>query len=259
MSTVSLIAHQSRYDLRIFLRDPRARGFTVALPVILLLLFGYIFRHETFKSGNVVVSGDAYYLPRMIVLGLVSCALSNLVIVLVSKRESGALKRRRATPVRAWTLIAGDVITSEVSAVTIAVLLGLIGWFALDVHLAAAAIGFVVLTVVVGTAALCGVSYALSAVIKSVDSAGPLVMLIMFAVNAVSGIYIPESLFPAWLQDAAQALPVRPLAIAMQAAISPQSNGGRQFAWPELLIVVGWGIAGTLFALARFSWTPSKQ
>jgi hypothetical protein len=45
----------------------------------------------------------------------------------------------------------------------------------------------------------------------------------------------------------------------MQAAISPQSNGGRQFAWPELLIVVGWGIAGTLFALARFSWTLGKQ
>lgn len=186
MSTISLVAHQSRYDLRTFLRDPRARGFTVALPVILLLLFGYIFRHETFKYGNVVIAGDVYYLPRMIVLGLVSCTLSNLVIVLVSKRESGALKRRRATPVRASTLIAGDVITSEVSAVTITVLLGLIGWVVLSVHPDGAAIGFVLLTTVIGTAALCGVAYAMSALIKSVDSAGPLVMLVMFALNASS-------------------------------------------------------------------------
>jgi ABC-2 type transport system permease protein len=259
MSTAFLIAHQSRYDLRTFMRDPRARGFTVALPVILLLLFGYIFKHETFKAGNVAVSGEIYYLPRMIVLGLASCTLSNLVVVLVSKRETGALKRRRATPVRASVLIAGDIITSEVSAIAISILLGLIGWLVFKVHLDVAAVGFVALTVVVGTAGLCGVSYGLSTLIKSVDSAGPLVMLVMFALNAISGIYIPESLYPAWLRDAAQALPIRPLAVAMQAAVSPQSNGGRQFAWPELLIVLGWGVVGTLLALARFSWTPSRE
>jgi ABC-2 type transport system permease protein len=259
MSTASLVAHQARYDLKVFLRDPRARGFTVALPVILLLLFGYIFRSETFTTGNVVIPGDTYYLPRMIVLGLASCTLSNLVIVLVSKRESGALKRRRATPVRASALIASDIITSEVSAVTISVLLIAIGWLAYKVHLDAAGIGFAAVAVLVGTAGLCGVAYGLSTLIKSVDSAGPLVMLVMFALNAISGIYIPESLFPAWLRDAAQVLPIRPLAVAMQAAFSPQSNAGRQFAWPELLIVLAWGIAGSLFALARFSWTPSRD
>lgn len=259
MSTATLITHQARYDLRSYFRDPRARGFTIALPVLLLLLFGYIFRHETFSDGKSVINGITYYLPRMIVLGVTSATLSNLVVTLVSRRETGALKRRRATPVRAVVLIASDVITSEVSALTITVVLALLGWLVFSAHLGGAAIAFGLLTVIVGTAALCGVAYAMSTVVGSVDSAGPLVMLVMFALNAISGIYIPESLFPAWLRDVAQVLPVRPLAAAMQAAVDPASNGGRQFAWPELLIVLAWGAAGTVFAVRRFSWSPSGR
>lgn len=259
MSTAALVIHQARYDLRTFFRDPRARGLTLALPVLLLLLFGYIFRHESFSySAGVSIPGDTYYLPRMIVLGLTGSTLSNLVIVLVAKRETGALKRRRATPVRAAVLIAGDIITSEVSALSITIVLAVIGWLVFGAHLGAAGAGLVILTTVVGTAALCGVAFAAATFIKSIDSSGPLVMLIMFALNAISGIYVPESLFPAWLRDAAQVLPVRPLATAMQAAFDPRTNGGRQFAWPELLIALAWGVAGTLFALRRFSWSPSR-
>lgn len=259
MSTATLVAHQARYDLRVFLRDPRARGFTLALPLLLLLLFGYIFRHQTFAiPGHAPIAGDTYYLPRMIVLGMASATLSNLVVVLVAKRETGALKRRRATPVRPGVLIAGDVITSEASVVTIGVVLAVVGWAVFGVHLTGAGAGAAAVTVVVGTAALCGVAYAVATFISSIDSAGPLVMLIMFALNAVSGIYIPENLFPAWLRDAAEVLPIRPLAVSMQAAFDPSANGGRQFAWPELGIVAAWGVVGAVYAVRRFSWTPSQ-
>src|SRR5260370_23085552 len=124
MSTASLVAHQARYDLRTFLRDPRARGFTLALPLLLLLLFGYIFRHQSFNYGHgISIPGDGYYLPRMIVLGIASATLANPVVVPVAKRETGALKRRRATPVQPVVLIGGHAITSEGSALTIAVVL----------------------------------------------------------------------------------------------------------------------------------------
>ncbi len=138
MSTASLVAHQARYDLRTFMRDPRARGFTLALPLLLLLLFGYIFRHESFTYSGVSIPGDSYYLPRMIVLGLASATLSNLVVTVVAKRETGALKRRRATPVRPVVLIGGDVITSEASGLTIVIVLSIVGWAVFGVHQTAA-------------------------------------------------------------------------------------------------------------------------
>ena len=255
MSTAALITHQARYDLRVFSRDPRARWMTLALPVLLLLLFGYIFRHESFSYGHgLSIAGDSYYLPRMIVLGLTGATLSNLVIVVVAKRSTGALKRRRATPVRPAVLIAGDVITSEVSALTITIAGCLIGWLALSVHLSGANIGAVLVTTVLGTVALCCVAYAVSTFISSIDSAGPTVMLVMFTLNAVSGIYVPESLFPAWLRDIAQYLPIRPLASAMQAAVDPRTNGGRLWEGTDLLIVLAWGVLGTMIAIRRFSW-----
>ena len=259
MTMVSLIAHQAKYDLRIYIRDPRARGFTMALPVLLLLLFGYIFRHQSFSYGDTTISGVSYYLSRMIVLDVVGSTLSNLVVNVVTKRETGALKRRRASPVRTSALIGGDVITSEVSALGITVVLVLIGWLAFSVHLTALGAVLVLLTVIVGTACLCGVAYAVSTFVKSQESAGPLVMLIMFALNAISGIYIPDSLFPAWLRDVAQVLPIRPLATAMQAAVAPVTNGGQQFAWQDLLIVLAWGAVGALVAVRRFSWSPSRS
>jgi ABC-2 type transport system permease protein len=80
--------------------------------------------------------------------------------------------------------------------------------------------------VIVGAAALSAIGYAISTALKSVDSAQPVVMLLMFTLLALSGIYIPESLFPAWLRDVAQVLPVRPLSLAMQAAFDPAANGG---------------------------------
>jgi hypothetical protein len=47
--------------------------------------------------------------------------------------------------------------------------------------------------------------------------------------------------------------------VAMQAALDPQTNGGRQLAWQDLLIVGAWGVAGALFALVRFSWSPAQR
>lgn len=260
MSTPSLIVHQSRYDLRVFSRDPRARGFTLAMPLLLLVIFGSIFKNvKPFTLDGYSISPDAYYVPRMIALGVVGAALSNLLITLVSKRETGALKRRRATPVRPVVLISSDIVTAEASALSIAIVLTLIGWVAFSVHPAGAGLIAILLTVLVGAAAFGSIAYALSPFVRSVDSAGPLTMLIMFAVNAISGIYVPENLFPQGLRDFAQYLPIRPLAVAMQAAFRPDTNGGNTFAWSDLGIVVVWGIVAAAFAVKRFIWSPSRE
>jgi ABC-2 type transport system permease protein len=257
VSTASLVLHQSRYDLIRFFREPRTRGFTLATPVLLLVIFSAIFKSSTFTSSGFTVNGDTYYVPRMIVLGLGSASLGNLVITLVAKRQSGALKRRRATPLPAIVMISGDVITSVVSSLSIAVVVVTIGWLAFSTHPKPIGLLGVLLTVVVGAASLSALAYALSPFINSVDAAGPAMLLFMFVVNAISGIYIPESLFPHWMRVLAQVLPIRPLAISMQAAYAPLTNGGRTFAWTDLGIVLAWGVVGCAFAAWRFTWSPS--
>jgi ABC-2 type transport system permease protein len=75
----------------------------------------------------------------------------------------------------------------------------------------------------------------------------------------ISGIYIPDNVLPHWLLDVASVLPVRPLAVALQAAFVPATNGGSRFAVIPVLVVVAWGVAGLIIEVRRFSWVPRRS
>jgi ABC-type multidrug transport system permease subunit len=116
----------------------------------------------------------------------------------------------------------------------------------------------ILLAVMVGTAALCSLAYAITPFLKSVDSTGPVLTIVTIVLGIVSGLYAPDSVFPAWLRDAALYLPLRPLALALQAAVSPATNQGRPFAWGDLGIVAAWGVAACAVAVWKFTWSPTR-
>ena len=69
-------------------------------------------------------------MPGIITLGIIAAAFVNLVISVTAQRESGVLKRRRATPVPAAAIIAGRALTAVVVALGITAVLLAIGWAA---------------------------------------------------------------------------------------------------------------------------------
>ncbi len=257
-STTVLVAHQARYDLRAFRRNTRARIFTLAVPVVLLLILVSLFRTGTVRAGGVTVKIAAYYVPHIAAMAIVGAGLINLLITVVAKRESGSLKRRRATPVPSWVLIAGDATTSVVSSLLIVAVLVAIGSLGFGLTVTAAALGLAAVETVVGAAAFCCLAYALSGLVGNAESAGPLAQLSTLPVYFISGIYIPDNVLPHWLLDIANVLPVRPLAVALQAAFVPATNGGQRFAAIPLLVVVAWGVAGLIIAARTFSWVPRR-
>ena len=160
------VLHQARYDLRAFLRNKQGRYFTVILPVVLLVVFVSV------GVGGKTVGPDhsdssTYYVPGLSALAVVAASFVNLVISITAQREAGVLKRRRATPVPAWVLIAGRALTAiTVSLATLTMLLA-VGHFAYGIHLSAATIPDVAVTAIVGSAAFCVLGYALSTRIRS--------------------------------------------------------------------------------------------
>jgi ABC-2 type transport system permease protein len=258
MTTPAIAAHQVRYDLRVFLRDPAARVFTFIMPVLLLLLYCSIFAHYKFNDGGHAISGRQYFVPHIIAQGITGAALTNLVYIVVTKRENGALKRRRATPVRAWMLITSEVATSILTAVAIVAALVLIAWSAYGVHLTAAQTAEVAGATLLGTAAMCALGFAVTTFIPSAESAGPGVTLVTFLLYALSGVYFPETLLPGWVRDVAQVFPVRPLALAVQNAYAPVAGHPGQIAL-QLLELAAWGVGGIMIASRRFSWVPSTE
>jgi ABC-2 type transport system permease protein len=251
---MSLVLHQARFDLLAFLRNQQARFFTLALPVIFLVIFVSVFGNNTVGPNHVKAS--TYYVPGLAALGVIAGSFVNLVISITAQRESGVLKRRRSTPVPAWVLIAGRALTAVVVALSVMTALLLIGRFAYGVHLPSRTLPGVVLTAVLGAVTFCCLGYALSTAIHSADAAQPMVQAIMLPLYFISGVFIPNVNLPAWLRDVARVFPVEHLADGLHHAFDPATRGAG-IVWSDLGVLALRAAAGQTIALVRFSSLPS--
>ena len=254
-STLDLIRHQSSYELRMFWRNKQSRFFTIALPILFLLIFATIWRNDTVKVAGGEIKESVYYVPGIMTLGILSAAFNNLVISITAARESGIYKRRRATPVSAPALVAARALTSVVVALAMTAVLLIIGWAAYGANVPGRTAAALVVDIVVGSTAFCCLGFALASVIRDADAAQPVTQAVTLPLLFISGVFIPSSVMPHWLTDIASAFPVRRLANALLTAYNPHTAGAG-FSWLDLLIIALWGGAGLVIALRRFSWTP---
>jgi ABC-2 type transport system permease protein len=249
-----VILHQFRYDLLAFLRNRQSRFFTLVLPVLFLVIFVSVFGND--KVGPDDVKASTYYVPGISALAVVAGSFVNLVISVTAQRESGVLKRRRATPVPAWVLIAGRTLTAIVVALGTMTVLLLIGRFAYGVKLPTSTLPGVVATAVVGAVSFCCLAYALTTFVKSEDAAQPMVQAIMLPLYFISGVFIPNVNLPRWLRHVAEFFPVQHLADGLHRAFDPATRGVG-IVWSDLGVLALWGAVGLAVALARFTWTPA--
>jgi ABC-2 type transport system permease protein len=113
MPVPALALHQARYDLLALLRSPQARFSTLILPPVLLVVF-----LSGFGKARGAPGAASHYVAGIAALAVVVACFSNLVVSVVAQRESGVLKRRRASPVPASAVIAGRTLTATAVAVT---------------------------------------------------------------------------------------------------------------------------------------------
>jgi ABC-2 type transport system permease protein len=255
---VRLSVHQFRFDLRAFLRNRQSRFFTLALPVLFLVIFASLFHGSTVKVAGGTINTSVYYVPGIITLGIIAAAFVNLVISVTAQRETGALKRRRATPVPAVAIIAGRALTSVVVALGITALLLGIGWIFYRAAVPGRTAPALVVTVIVGALAFCCLGFALASLIRNQDSAQPITQAAMLPLYFISGVFVAVSALPHWLVDVADVFPVRHLAAALLTAYNPHTTGAG-FAATDLLIIAAWGAGGLAIALWKFSWVPLSR
>jgi ABC-2 type transport system permease protein len=148
---VILLIHQVSYDLRASLRNPPARFFTFFFPVLLLFIFVGVFGHGHTTVDGVTVKLSRYYVPSILTLSIITAAYAGLVISVATARETGVLKRRRAAPAPAWLLIAGQALTTLVTASIAGTILLVIAKLAYHVGMPPGALVAIGCTAVVGT------------------------------------------------------------------------------------------------------------
>ena len=254
---LALLAHEAKYELIASWRNPRARFFTFFFPLILLAIFAGVFGDGTTTVDGVRVHLSRFYVPGILAMSIVTAAYGNLVISMSAARESGILKRRRATPVPAATLVAGKALSTLATTVAMSVLLLVIARIGWDVGFSPGALAAIACAVVFGSLAFACLGYAVSGLIGNPDAAQPIVQATMMPLYFISGVWIPTDQLPDGLRHIAQVFPIEHLANAMHVASVHGSFGGA-FSARDLLSLALWAAAGAAFAARRFSWLPSS-
>ncbi len=250
---MNMILHQFRYDQKAFWRNPASVFFTVAFPVVLLLIFATVFDGQTIEvDGGVEIT--AYYVPAIITLAVISATMQSLAMSLVIAREDGRLKRGRGTPLPAWVFIAGRVGNSIVTALMMLALIAVLGRVLYGVAIPWDELPAILVTLVIGAAAFSCLGIALTAAIPSQDAAAPIVNALLLPLYFLSGIFIPDDELPSGVIEFANHFPIRDFFQAFFNAYLPGGDSGLD--WGNLTVVMIWGVAGLLLAIRFFRWTP---
>ena len=250
-----LVRHQFRFDLRCFWRNTQSRFFTLALPVLFLIIFSSIFRNVEARVPGGTIAESVYYVPGIIAFGVIAATFSNLAITVVHYREAGIYKRRRATPVPPSAIIGGRALVAVLTGLAITVVLLAIGWLGYSARIPGRTAPAFALYVIVGALVFCCLGFALATFITNADSAQPVIQAIILPLCFISGVFVPVSSLPTWLADIGKVFPVHALAAALLEAYNPHTSGSG-LSWSDLAVLGAWGVAGALIAVRRFSWLP---
>ena len=248
---MNLFLREVRNQQRLFWRNRESAVFVFIFPPMLYLLLGAVYTGDSdgFRLADVLLVGLIGY-------GCANTAFAGLAITLVIRRESGVLKRIRATPLPTVTYLAG-VLCSTLAVFVLQMLLTI----ALGLTLYGAKgpenrLGMIPV-VLLGVACFAGLGFGATALIRSSEGASAVVNLIVLPMAFLSGSFGPTRRYPDGLRWIADVLPLTYLIDLMKQVYL---RGDSFFSHPkEIAIVVAWGLVGILIAWRRFGWEPRER
>lgn len=262
MSSRAMVLAQARMAILVALRTPRTVIFTMAFPIILLVLFNSIFNaggnETTTLPSDLKLSAEAYFTAGIIAYAAALSTFTTLAVSLTTQRESGQLKRYRGTPMPPWTFIAAQIIRAEAQALAMASVLLAIGAVAYGVPVPASTLPAFVLYLLLGTATLCSLGIALSAFTPTPDAASTIAPFSVVILSFVSGVWIPVETLPTWLETIGKVFPLSHLALGLQTTLAPGATG-TGLDPGDLAALIIWALIGIRIAIRRFRWEPQAS
>jgi ABC-2 type transport system permease protein len=187
--------------------------FGVLMPLLYLLLFGPLLTGlplgDKGDSWQVLVPG---LLLQLALFGAGFCGFSIII-----EKQTGVLERMRVTPVSRLALLLGRVLRDATLFVFQGVLLVLTALaMGLRAPVAGILIGFAFVAAL--SVALASLSYALAMKVSTPQGFGPAINAVTMPSMLLSGLMLPMTLGPAWLDVLSRFVPFRYLVDAVRAA-----------------------------------------
>ncbi|MGV3492086.1 MAG: ABC transporter permease [Devosia sp.] len=231
--------------MRLALRQPLWVVIGLLQPILYLTLFGPLL--QTMAQAPGFPPGDAWqiFVPGLLVqMGIFGGLFVGFGII--AEWRSGVIDRMLVTPASRASIIAGralrDVVVIMVQG---ALLLGCAFLMGLRVPFESVLVGLV-LVGILGAAFSC-ISNAIGLATKSEDSLAPLVNSLALPILLLSGILLPMTLAPRWLQILSDFNPFKHIVDALRAVFRGELTSMTVWiglALAVLLVVIGGWIGG---------------
>ncbi|HWJ89190.1 MAG TPA: ABC transporter permease [Pelagibacterium sp.] len=236
-------------QLRLSLANPTWVAVSILQPVLYLTLFGPLLQKVALAPG--FPSGDSWtvFVPGLLVqLGIFGASFVGFSII--AEWRSGVIDRMLVTPASRWALIGGRVVHDTLMVMFQgAVLVIAASLMGLRVPAEIIVIGMVLVGLL--GAAFSAISYGVALSLKSENAFAPLVNMFTLPVLLLSGILLPMSLAPEWLQIVSDFNPIKHVVEGLRAVYR-----GDIFTLETLtgyIIALGFVLLGTWFGTRVFS------
>jgi ABC-type polysaccharide/polyol phosphate export permease len=239
-----------RQEFAHLLRQPSNFAWQLGFPVVMVLLFVYVFGSAMDVTGQGAgVDYVAYAMPGMFAM-MMAFGFMNTAWSVAEMKEKGFIDRVRSMPMASSAVVVGrniaDSIHAGVDLVVVAGIALLIGWRS-DGSWGETLLAFGLLLWL--RFALIWVGIWLGLLVKGVEQAGNLFAL-AFPLGMISSVFTPPELMPGWLQPIAAWNPVSATATGIRELFGNPAPVGE--AWPEanaILAAIVWPILITAIFL----------
>jgi ABC-2 type transport system permease protein len=243
-------------ELREFFRQRESVVFTLAFPVILLLVFGAVLNYDLGHG----VGFSQYFMAGIIAAGVLGAGLQNMAISIATERSDGTLKHLAGTPMPRAAFFVGKVVQVLAVTAAIVVILLVVGRLFYGVPLPSGRDWLTFLWVtVLGSAACTLLGIALSSVARNGRSASATITPIALVLEFISGVFFQFSQVPTWLQDVAAVFPLKWMAQGLRSVFLPdvlaQQEPAHSWELGRVALVLGaWCVVGLLLCVRTFRW-----
>ena len=249
---------RSFLEVKQFMRQRESVVFTLFFPVILLFIFGTVFK-DTIAPG---VTFSQYFVAGMIASGLVNTGFQQLAITIPMERGDGTLKRLRGTPMSVSSYFIGKALLVTILMIVQTILLLFFGSVVFDLNLPTDPMFWWNFTwlVILGSACSTVLGIAFSVVPKSGRGASAVVSPIVIILQFFSGVFFVFTSLPVWMQQFAALFPLKWLTQGMRSVFLPEDFATQEVAgdWElgkTALILIIWLVLGLLVSIKTFKWS----
>jgi ABC-2 type transport system permease protein len=185
-------------ELKVFMREPLGAIGSIVMPVLLYVVFTHLALRLGGPSRMAASDFFRVTVPVIVAIFIAINAVLSLIAIVSIYRESGILKRLRATPLRPWTILTAHVFVKLLLTMVTLALMLLAGrrYFPAGIHIPVVSFA---LALVITTWSILSIGFLIASLVPTARFAQPVGAIVLYPMMVLSGLFIPREILPPWL------------------------------------------------------------